>query len=147
MLTEQLNKLHRTNTSFLNIISLLPFQYVENVSKWSQGCEMSATMSTTTDIAALESTIHHHQSLYENMCQSYTEVHSTSKKLLYQLDHLVQMCSAAQTSDERKHVSDLGGQFVLSSVPRVSFVSMRSQFPFRQIRGCPNRRKVSLSIP
>ena len=36
------------------------------------------------------------------MCQAYTEVHSTSKKLLYQLDHLVQLCK--QPSEERRHV-------------------------------------------
>lgn len=76
-------------------------QYIENVAKWSQGCEMTAS-SNTVDIPTLESAIHHHQSLYENMCQAYTEVHSTSKKLLYQLDHLVQLRN--QTVDERKHV-------------------------------------------
>ena len=36
------------------------------------------------------------------MCQAYTEVHSTSKKLLYQLDHLVQLCK--QPSEDRRHV-------------------------------------------
>ncbi len=56
------------------------------------------------DISSLESTIHRHQSLYETMCQAYTEVHSNSKKLLYQLDHLVQVNN--QTKEETKHVSD-----------------------------------------
>ena len=111
------------------------FQYVENVPKWSAGCEAPAPMATVlpqskagdksssgknsssssagkdssgsgnnpNDIPTLEATIHHHQSLYENMCQAYTEVHSTSKKLLYQLDHLVQLCN--QTKEDRKHVS------------------------------------------
>ena len=51
----------------------------------------------------LEATIHTHQTLYEGMCQAYTEVHSTSKKLLYQLDHLVQLCKQP-SSEERKHV-------------------------------------------
>ena len=37
------------------------------------------------------------------MCQAYTEVHSTSKKLLYQLDHLVQLCKQP-SNEERKHV-------------------------------------------
>jgi hypothetical protein len=41
------------------------------------------------------------------MCQAYTEVHSTSKKLLYQLDHLVQMCTHG--ADDRKHVSAFEG--------------------------------------
>ena len=86
-------------------------QYVENVGKWNQGCETPANPSggaAGSDIAGLESAIHHHQSLYENMCQAYTEVHSTSKKLLYQLDHLVQMCSqtsAAGDDPRAKHVS------------------------------------------
>ena len=86
---------------FLKALLILYFQYIENVTKWSQGCEPGAA-SNTTDIPTLESSIHHHQSLYEGMCQAYTEVHSTSKKLLYQLDHLVQMCN--QSQDDRKHV-------------------------------------------
>ena len=105
---------------------------MENVPKWSQGCDATApsssggaaNSSSSTDkansgdasssngeIPALESSIHQHQSLYESMCQAYTEVHSTSKKLLYQLDHLVQLAnqSGAMTAgaggEERKHVS------------------------------------------
>ncbi|KAL3213715.1 hypothetical protein MRX96_035216 [Rhipicephalus microplus] len=42
------------------------------------------------------------QSLYEAMCQAYTEVHSASKKLLYQLDHLVQVCHPSKT-EAHKH--------------------------------------------
>ena len=39
------------------------------------------------------------------MCQAYTEVHSNSKKLLYQLDHLVQVNN--QTKDATaNHVSE-----------------------------------------
>ena len=74
-------------------------QYKENVPKWNSGCEIT---SVSTDISTLEATIHQHQTLYETMCQAYTEVHSTSKKLLYQLDHLVQLCK--QPNEERKHV-------------------------------------------
>ena len=120
---------------------------MENVPKWSQGCDATAPSSSggaanssSTDkansgdasssngeIPALESSIHQHQSLYEAMCQAYTEVHSTSKKLLYQLDHLVQMANqsggaggpaaaaaAAAAGEERKHVS-LHGLFCLFS--------------------------------
>ncbi|CAN8000161.1 unnamed protein product [Ixodes pacificus] len=36
------------------------------------------------------------------MCQAYTEVHSASKKLLYQLDHLVQVCHPSK-ADPHKH--------------------------------------------
>ena len=67
-------------------------QYAENIPNWAKSCELdnpSSSASNNQDINSLESSIHRHQSLYENMCQSYTEVHSTSKKLLYQLDHLV----------------------------------------------------------
>ena len=101
-------------------------QYVDNVPKWNAACEIS---SVSTDITTLESTIHQHQALYETMCQAYTEVHryvssifsdfaystlnwnpfsfdSTSKKLLYQLDHLVQLCKQPNT-EERPHVSIL----------------------------------------
>ncbi|XP_040567429.1 triple functional domain protein isoform X3 [Lepeophtheirus salmonis] len=74
-------------------------QYVENVSKWSKASELGAV---STDIPVLEASIHHHQTLYENMCQAYTEVHSTSKKLLYQLDHLVQICNVKEDV-QRKH--------------------------------------------
>ena len=75
-------------------------QYKENVPKWNNSCEIS---NVSTDIATLENSIHQHQTLYETMCQAYTEVHSTSKKLLYQLDHLVQLCK--QPTEERRHVS------------------------------------------
>ncbi|XP_067120464.1 LOW QUALITY PROTEIN: triple functional domain protein-like [Centruroides vittatus] len=64
-------------------------QYLDNVSTWSQACELGSLPREVTD---LEELIHQHQTLYESMCQAYTEVHSTSKKLLYQLDHLVQVC-------------------------------------------------------
>ncbi|XP_018399522.1 PREDICTED: triple functional domain protein isoform X2 [Cyphomyrmex costatus] len=80
-------------------------QYVDNVTGWSQACEMSNLPS---EIPVLESHIRQHQTLYEAMCQAYTEVHSTSKKLLYQLDHLVQVCNQPQGIDyvARKHSQD-----------------------------------------
>ncbi|XP_066996303.2 kalirin [Anabrus simplex] len=87
-------------------------QYVENVSSWNQACE---NMTIPSEIMVLEAAIHQHQNLYESMCQAYTEVHSTSKKLLYQLDHLVQICNQPgmeQTS--RKHVT-VDGQVVYDS--------------------------------
>ncbi len=71
-----------------------------------QTCDPSSSSNSPGDIPALESSIHQHQSLYESMCQAYTEVHSTSKKLLYQLDHLVQLSSQTGGGDaDRKHVS------------------------------------------
>ena len=66
------------------------FQYVENVPKWGEQCEISAanvcavgsgksdstrsaqpnaSENSQQDINTLESTIHLHQSLYESMCQ------------------------------------------------------------------------------
>ncbi len=93
---------------------------------WSPQCEEVAGGSTAAGASnnagdgLLENAIHQHQSLYELMCLNYTEVylyliflsdqllesfsffpvkvHSTSKKLLYQLDHLVQL--ANQTKPE-----------------------------------------------
>ena len=53
------------------IFLLFFFQYVENVSGWSGGCEVQGVSS---DITVLETSIHHHQALYEAMCQAYTEV-------------------------------------------------------------------------
>ncbi|XP_034255517.1 kalirin isoform X2 [Thrips palmi] len=75
-------------------------QYVENVPNWSQACE---NISIPSEIMILEAAIHQHQNLYESMCQAYTEVHSTSKKLLYQLDHLVQICNQPGMDPPRKH--------------------------------------------
>ncbi|XP_046409767.1 kalirin isoform X2 [Neodiprion fabricii] len=77
-------------------------QYVDSVAGWSQACDATNLPS---EIAVLESHIRQHQTLYEAMCQAYTEVHSTSKKLLYQLDHLVQVCNQPQGIDHaiRKH--------------------------------------------
>ncbi|XP_026826598.1 kalirin isoform X2 [Ooceraea biroi] len=80
-------------------------QYVDNVTDWSQACD---TSNLPNEIPVLESHIRQHQTLYEAMCQAYTEVHSTSKKLLYQLDHLVQVCNQPQGIDHvaRKHSQD-----------------------------------------
>ena len=38
---------------------------------WSGSCEVT---QVSNDISVLEQSIHHHQSLYEAMCQAYTEV-------------------------------------------------------------------------
>merc|ERR1719357_2520101 len=77
--------------------------YIENVANWSKSCEIQQVSS---DIPVLEASIHHHQALYEGMCQAYTEVHSTSKKLLYQLDHLVQLTNQSPNeSPQKKHSS------------------------------------------
>nr|CAD7567560.1 unnamed protein product [Timema californicum] len=78
-------------------------QYVESVNNWNQACE---NMSIPSEIIVLETAIHQHQNLYESMCQAYTEVHSTSKKLLYQLDHLVQICNQpGMELAARKHLN------------------------------------------
>lgn len=66
-------------------------QYAESVLSWSAAVE--ASVPNPCDAENLETAIRTHQSLYEAMCHAYTEVHSTSKKLLYQLDHLVQICN------------------------------------------------------
>jgi hypothetical protein len=58
-----------------NLTNLVILQYVESVNGWSAGCEIQAVNS---DITILETSIHHHQALYEGMCQAYTEVSSNS---------------------------------------------------------------------
>lgn len=50
------------------------FQYIESVAGWSGNCEVG---QVSNDISVLEQTIHTHQTLYEAMCQAYTEVSVT----------------------------------------------------------------------
>lgn len=50
------------------------------------------------------------------------QVHSTSKKLLYQLDHLVQVCN--QPGSEKKHVNILTFFFILCVYFRRSILNM-----------------------
>ena len=81
---------------FLNNTFVYILKYVENVPKWGEQCEIGATSTSAPIVAAsgisdltrstasntsensqqdintLESTIHHHQSLYESMCQVIT---------------------------------------------------------------------------
>lgn len=47
-------------------------QYCDSVSSWAAACE--ATQPLPIDIQGLETAIRTHQSLYEAMCQAYTEV-------------------------------------------------------------------------
>ncbi|KAF0297163.1 Kalirin [Amphibalanus amphitrite] len=65
-------------------------EYVEKVPGWLQSCQ---DQEVPTAVDQVEAAIHRHLALRETFCQGYTEVHSTSKKLLYQLDHMVQLCS------------------------------------------------------
>ncbi|XP_037067885.1 triple functional domain protein-like [Pollicipes pollicipes] len=70
-------------------------QYVEKVPGWLQNCQ---DLDIPAAVDQVEAAIHRHLALYETLCQGYTEVHSTSKKLLYQLDHMVQLCSHLRTN-------------------------------------------------
>ncbi|KAH8395569.1 hypothetical protein KR222_000041 [Zaprionus bogoriensis] len=84
-------------------------QYCNSVASWAACCQASQPLPS--DIQSLETAIRTHQSLYEAMCQAYTEVHSTSKKLLYQLDHLVQVCNQPPppgVPDHRKNGNNAG---------------------------------------
>ena len=73
------------NVSFIkkNLVFFLLFfqifyfylQYISNVADWSSSCEIQ---QVSNDISVLEQSIHQHQSLYEGMCQAYTEVRSLS---------------------------------------------------------------------
>lgn len=47
-------------------------QYCDSVSSWAAACE--ATQPLPSEIQGLETAIRTHQSLYEAMCQAYTEV-------------------------------------------------------------------------
>ena len=81
---------------FLKNTFVYIFKYVENVPKWGEQCEISAANvsavgsgnpdptrptqskpqeNSQQDINTLESTIHHHQSLYESMCQVRFWIH------------------------------------------------------------------------
>lgn len=42
-----------------------------NVNPWSKACEQ---IIVPREVVHLEEVIHQHQTLYENMCQAYTEV-------------------------------------------------------------------------
>ena len=91
-------------------------QYIDSVSGWIESCNVPGISN---DIRSLETNIHLHQQLYETMCQAYTEVHSTSKKLLYQLDHLVQICSQLRrdTPMRSKHKKPRGKPSAYSVTP------------------------------
>lgn len=52
-------------------------QYVDNVKAWTQACDAS---NISNEIPLLESHIRQHQTLYEAMCQAYTEVQVLSLK-------------------------------------------------------------------
>ena len=47
-------------------------QYVDNVQTWNQTCDTLSNLPN--EILMLEAALHQHQSLYEAMCQAYTEV-------------------------------------------------------------------------
>ncbi|XP_021962830.1 kalirin isoform X3 [Folsomia candida] len=96
-------------------------QYADKISSWSCGCD---NVNIPNEAAVLESAIHQHQTIYESMCQAYTEVHSTSKKLLYQLDHLVHVCN--QSGMEilaHKHQVDEMGRVIRSTDPAADYSS------------------------
>ncbi|XP_022243783.1 triple functional domain protein-like [Limulus polyphemus] len=88
-------------------------QYLNNVPSWTQNCQLT---NVPREVSELEELIHQHQNFYEEICQAYTEVHSTSKKLLYQLDHLVQVCHQPKTegSTHKHQVSE--GKVLLANM-------------------------------
>ncbi|XP_041986619.1 triple functional domain protein isoform X2 [Aricia agestis] len=79
--------------------------YASAVGGWGAQCAVALQLATgqggapCNEPRALEQHAQRHRQLYEHMCQAYTEVHSTSKKLLYQLDHLVQVCHQTDPAD------------------------------------------------
>ncbi|XP_052746705.1 kalirin isoform X1 [Bicyclus anynana] len=91
--------------------------YAGAVGGWGAQCAVAIQLAAggpgappCADPRALEQHTQRHRQLYEHMCQAYTEVHSTSKKLLYQLDHLVQVCHQTDPADMNEgSVSSAGG--------------------------------------
>ena len=73
-------------------------QYLNCVSTWTNACDVS-TLIIPTDVTELEAMVHEHQALYEQIYQVYNDIHSNSKKLLFQLDHFIQMCHQFKLSD------------------------------------------------
>ncbi|XP_068619669.1 kalirin isoform X3 [Battus philenor] len=92
--------------------------YASAVGGWGAQCAMALQLATgqggapCNDPRALEQHAQRHRQLYEHMCQAYTEVHSTSKKLLYQLDHLVQVCHQTDPADMSENSTNGAGSGV-----------------------------------
>ncbi|XP_033224250.1 kalirin isoform X3 [Belonocnema kinseyi] len=70
-------------------------QYVDSVSTWSQACD---TPNLPNEIPLLESHIRQHQTLYEAMCQAYTEVYNAYQALLSGLGSMLQVCHSSSTA-------------------------------------------------
>lgn len=65
-------------------------QYCDSVASWAAACE--ATQPPPSEIQSLETAIRTHQSLYEAMCQAYTEVstvavHKQHSNIIFLRDH------------------------------------------------------------
>ncbi|XP_047358806.1 kalirin isoform X2 [Vespa velutina] len=69
-------------------------QYVDSVVGWSQACDAS---NLPNEIPVLESHIRQHQTLYEAMCQAYTEVYNAYQALLSGLGSMLQVCHSRST--------------------------------------------------
>ncbi|KAK0088982.1 hypothetical protein PV325_009865 [Microctonus aethiopoides] len=79
-------------------------QYVDSVTGWSQACEST---NLPNEIAVLESHIRQHQTLYEAMCQAYTEfskgrniwqVYNAYQALLNGLGTMLQVCHSSNAT-------------------------------------------------
>ncbi|XP_022663645.1 triple functional domain protein-like isoform X3 [Varroa destructor] len=81
--------------------------YLTNVPIWQAANEVQ---QISREVTELERQIQEHQDVFDSMCQSYTEVHSASKKLLYQLNHLVQVCHPPDRSENGKDGSSGQGK-------------------------------------
>jgi len=54
-----------------NFVFIPCAQYADNILSWSSACD---NLSIPNEAAILETSIHQHQTIYEAMCQAYTEV-------------------------------------------------------------------------
>ena len=55
----------------INYLFCFFLQYAEKIASWSQACD---NMNIPNEATVLETCIHQHQTIYESMCQAYTEV-------------------------------------------------------------------------
>lgn len=80
-------------------------QYCDSVASWGAACE--ATQPLPSEIQSLETAIRTHQSLYEAMCQAYTEVSECPRLNIHMCFSLVCVLLQAKSLDPIYFVAGL----------------------------------------
>lgn len=75
-------------------------EYTKQVNTFSSLCDNQSLYSYQLDVTELESLVKKIQSFYEQLFYLYNEIHTCSKKLLAQLEHLYKKYSEAKLSHE-----------------------------------------------